>query len=176
MKTELKKGQLIVKDHPLRFWMFYSCFVLAGIAALILAVATAPDRTTALIVSIIGIGNIAGGLYMLRREPASILIFDPESDKLMVRRWYPTGKKDSFYHLSEVLSVEVETKEHTEGGHVYRPTLRLNESAAIPVSIFWYQTMQRSEEVTKEIGSFLNPSSNGSTGSPKNPAPGEPLR
>ena len=160
MRTERKKGRLIIRDQPLAFWMFYSFFVLAGIAALILALATAPDRTTALIVSIIGIGNIAGGVFMLRREPASILIFDPESDKLLVRRWHPTGKKDSFYPLSAVSSVEVETKEHTEGGHVYRPSLRFNDLVAIPVSMFWYQTMPKSEAVIREIQSFLNLSTN----------------
>ena len=134
MKTERNKGRLIIRDQPLVFWMFYSCFVLGGLAALILALATAPDKTTALIVSIIGIGNIAGGVYMLRREPASILTFDPEPDTLLVRRWHPSGKKDSFYPLSAVSSAEVTIKEHTEGGHVYRPSLCLNESVTIPVA------------------------------------------
>jgi hypothetical protein len=160
MRTERKKGRLIIRDQPLVFWMFYSCFVVGGIAALLLVLATTPDTTTALIVSIIGIGNIAGGVYMLRREPASILIFDLASDKLLVRRWHLTGKKDTFYPLSSVSSVEVAMKEHTEGGHVYRPSLCLNESVAIPVSMFWYQTMQKSEVAIKEIRSFLNLSPN----------------
>ena len=93
---------------------------------------------------------------MLQREPASILIFDPESDSLLVRRWHLTGRKDACYPLSGLLSVEVAIKEHTEGGHVYRPSLCLNKSVAIPVSMFWYQTMQESEVVTNEIQSFLN--------------------
>jgi hypothetical protein len=140
--------------------MFYSCFVFGGMAALILVLGTNPDATTALIVSVIGIGNIAGGVYMLKREPASILIFDPESDKLLVRRWHLIGKKDTFYPLSAVSSVEVTMKEHAEGGHVYRPSLCLNESVAIPVSMFWYQTMQQSEVAINEIQSFLNLSPN----------------
>jgi len=160
VKTERKKGRLIIKDQPLAFWMFYSCFVFGGIVALIFALASAPDKTTASIVSIIGIGNIAGGVYMIRREPASIIIFDPESDKLLVRRWHPTGRRDSFYPLSAVSSVEIETKEHTEGGHVYRPRLRISESEAIPVSMFWYQTMSRSEVVINEIQFFLKLSPN----------------
>ena len=160
MKTECKKGQLTVKDHPLPFWVFYACFVLAGVAALILVLATAPDRTTALIVSLVGIGNIAGGIYMLRREPASILIFDPKSDKVLVRRWHLTGQTDSIFPLSAVSSVEVETKEHTEGGLVYRPHLRFNESLDIPVSMFWYQTTRQSEEAVRKIQSFLKLSPN----------------
>jgi hypothetical protein len=74
MKTKREEGRLIIRDQPLVFWMFYSCFVFGGLAALIFALANAPDKTTASIVSIIGIGNIAGGVYMIRREPASIQI------------------------------------------------------------------------------------------------------
>lgn len=140
--------------------MFYSCFVLGGIAALILALTTAPDMMTRIMVSMIGIGNIAGGLFMIKREPASILIFDRKSEKLFVRRWHPTGKRDAYYPLNAVSSVEVETTEHAEGGYVYRPRLRLNGSESIPITMFWYQTMQRSEDVIGEIQSFLRLSPN----------------
>ena len=99
MKTKREEGRLIIRDQPLVFWMFYSCFVFGGLAALILALAYPPDKTTAFFVSIIGIGNIAGGVYMIRREPASILIFDSETGNLLVRRWNPTGRRDSSYPL-----------------------------------------------------------------------------
>jgi hypothetical protein len=156
MRTERKQGRLIIRDQPLVFWMFYSCFVVGGIAALILVLKTAPDKVTALVVSGIGIGNIAGGLHMLRREPASILICDPESDRLLVRRRHLTGKRDTVYPLSAVSSVEVVVKEHAEGGHVYRPSLCLNESVAVPVSMFWYQTRDKSDVVVNEVQSFLD--------------------
>lgn len=156
MKIERGKSRLIVKDQPLVFWIFYSCFVFGGMAALILALATAPDKKTALIVSIIGIGNIAGGVYMIRREPASILIFDSETGNLLVRRWHFTARRDSYYPLTNISSVRIEMTEHSEGGYVYRPSLCLNDSATIPVSLFWYQTKQKSEMIVSEIQYFLN--------------------
>jgi len=160
MKTKREEGRLIIRDQPLVFWMFYSCFVVGGLAALMFALANAPDKMTASIVSIIGIGNIAGGVYMIRREPASILIFDSETGNLLVRRWNPTGRRDSSYPLADISSVRIEMTEHSEGGYVYRPNLSLNESVAIPVSMFWYQTKQNSEMIMYEIRDFLNLSPN----------------
>jgi hypothetical protein len=52
-------------------------------------------------------------------------------------------------------TAEVETTEHTDGGYVYRPRLRIGQSEFVPVSIFWYQTKKKSEDVASEIRRFL---------------------
>jgi hypothetical protein len=153
---EYRHDRLIVKDQPLAFWTFYSVFVGGGVLALVLSLSAAPDRMTTLAGSLIGIGNIAGGLYMIRREPASIVVFDPGSDEIRVRRWYPIGKRETVYPLTALSMAEVETSEHTEGGSVYRPRLRIGQLEFVPVSMFWYQTMERSHEVASEIRRFLN--------------------
>jgi len=156
MTIEHRNGRLIVKDHPLAFWMFYSFFVVGGMVALVFSVSDAPGRMTTLVGSLIGIGNIAGGLYMIRREPASIVVFDPGSDEVRVCRWYPIGKRERMYPISALSIAEVETSEHTDGGSVYRPRLRIGQSESVPVSMFWYQTMEKSEDVASEIRRFLN--------------------
>jgi hypothetical protein len=51
---------------------------------------------------------------------------------------------------------EVQTTEHTDGGYVYRPGLRIGQSGFVPVSMFWYQTNEKSEDVASEIRRFLN--------------------
>lgn len=155
MRVEHKNGQLIIRDQPLGFWVFYSFFVIGGIVALVLSVSAAPDLTTALVGSLIGIGNIAGGLHMIRREPASIVVFDLGSDEVRVCRWYPIGKKEKVYPTAAFSSAEVQTTEHTDGGYVYRPRLGMGESGFVPVSMFWYQTKEKSEEVAIEIRHFL---------------------
>ena len=156
MKIEHSDGCLIVKDQPLGYWTFYSFFVVGGIVALVLSLSAAPDRTTTLIGSLIGIGNIAGGLYMIRREPASIVVFDPGSDEVRVCRWYPIGKREKVYPISCLSIAEVQTTEHTDGGYVYRPGLHIGQSGFVPVSMFWYQTNEKSEDVASEIRRFLN--------------------
>jgi len=155
MKIEHRNGQLIVKDQPLPFWTFYSFFVTGGMVTLILSLSAAPDWMTTFIGSLIGIGNIAGGLYMIRREPASIILFDLGTAKVQVCRWYPIGKRVKVYPISALSNVEVETTEHTEGGTVYRPRLYLGQSGFVPISMFWYQTKEKSEEIASEIRSFL---------------------
>jgi hypothetical protein len=146
MKIEHRYGQLIVKDQPLVFWTFYSFFVVGGMVVLVFSLSAAPDWMMTFIGSLIGIGNIAGGLYMIRREPASIVVFDPGSAEVRVCRWYP---------ISALSVAEVETTEHTDGGYVYRPRLCIGQSEFVPVSMFWYQTKEKSEDVANEIRRFL---------------------
>jgi hypothetical protein len=155
MKIEHRNGRLIVKDQPLVFWTFYSFFVVGGMVTLVLSLSAAPDWMTTFIGSLIGIGNIAGGLYMIRREPASIVVFDPGSAEVRVCRWYPIGKREKVYPICALSIAEVETTEHTDGGTVYRPRLRIGQSEFVPVSMFWYQTKEKSEDVASEIRRFL---------------------
>ena len=96
--------------------------------ALVFSLTNAPDRIATLVGSLIGIGNIAGGLYMIRRDPASIVVFDPGLDEVRVCRWYPIGKREKVYPISALSIAEVETTEHTDGGSVYRPRLRIGQS------------------------------------------------
>ena len=119
MKTRLEDNRLIIRDQPFGFWLFYSFFVAGGSIALILSLTAAPNATTSLIGSIIGFGNIAGGLYMIKREPASIVEIDKASGEIRVCRWYPVGKRRKAYPLSSLSAVEVEITEHSEGGSVY---------------------------------------------------------
>ena len=155
MKTRLEDNRLIIRDQPFGFWLFYSFFVAGGSIALILSLTAAPDATTSLIGSIIGLGNIAGGHYMIKREPASIVEIDKGAEEIRICRWYPIGKRHKTYPLSALSSSEVEITEHTEGGSVYRPRLCFRKGEYVPVSLFWYQAREPSEAILKEIRTFL---------------------
>jgi hypothetical protein len=155
VKARLEGDRLIIRDQPFGFWLFYSFFVAGGSIALILSLIAAPDATTTLIGSVIGLGNIAGGLYMIKREPASIVEIDKASGEIRVCRWYPFGKRQRAYSVSAITGVEVEISEHSEGGSVYRPRLCFGKAEFVPVSMFWYQTREPSEAILKEIQAFL---------------------
>ena len=155
MKTRLEGNRLVIKDQPFGFWLFYSFFVAGGSIVLILSLTAAPDATTTLIGSVIGLGNIAGGLYMIKREPASIIEIDKAAGEVRVCRWYPVGKRHKTYPLSALSGAEVEITEHSEGGSVYRPRLCFGKDESAPVSLFWYQTKEPSEAILREIQSFL---------------------
>jgi hypothetical protein len=155
MKTRLEGNRLIIRDQPFGFWLFYSFFVAGGSIALILSLTAAPDATTTLIGSVIGLGNIAGGLYMIKRQPASIVEIDKGAGEIRVCRWYPVGKRQTAYPLSAVSYAEVQITEHSEGGSVYRPRICFGKADSVPVSMFWYQTREPSEAILKEIRTFL---------------------
>jgi hypothetical protein len=155
MKTRLEGNRLIIRDQPFGFWLFYSFFIAGGLMALVLSLSAAPEWTTTIIGSVIGLGNIAGGLYMLRREPASIVEIDKAAGELRVCRWYPVGKRQNTYPLSALSGADVEITEHSEGGSVYRPRLCFDEAEYVPVSLFWYQTREPSEAILREIRTFL---------------------
>ena len=155
MKARLEGDRLIIRDQPFGFWLFYSFFIAGGLMALVLSLSAAPDTTTAIIGSVIGLGNIAGALYMIKREPASIVEIDKAAGEIRVRRWYPVGKRHKTYPLSSLSAVEVEITEHSEGGSVYRPRFCFDEGESVPLSLFWYQTREPSEAIQKEILAFL---------------------
>ena len=155
MKARIEENRLVIKDQPFGFWLFYSFFVAGGSIALILSLTSAPDATTTLIGTAIGLGNIAGGLYMIKREPASIVEIDKATAKICVRRWYPVGKRRKTYPLSALSGAEVQITEHSEGGSVYRPRLCFGKAEFVPVSMFWYQTREPSEAILREIQAFL---------------------
>lgn len=155
MKTRLEANRLIVRDQPFGFWLFYSSYVAGGSIALALSISAAPDATTKLIGSVIGLGNIAGGLYMIKREPASIVEIDKASGEIRVRRWYPVANRRRTYSLSALSAAEVEITEHSEGGSVYRPRLCFGRAESVPVSLFWYQTREPSEAILREIRTYL---------------------
>ncbi len=156
MRTRLEGNRLIIRDQPFGFWLFYSFFVAGGSIALILSLTVAPDATTKLIGTVIGLGNIAGGLYMIKREPASIVEIDKAFGQIRVCRWYPVGNRRITYPLSSMSAVDVEITEHSEGGSVYRPRLCLGTTEFVPVSLFWYQTIEPSEAILREIRTFLD--------------------
>ncbi len=156
MKTRIEGNRLIIRDQPFCFWLFYSLFVAGGSIALILSLTAGPDATTALIGTVIGLGNITGGLYMIKREPASIVEIDKAAREIRVCRWYPIGKRQNAYPLPALSGVEVEITEHSEGGSVYRPRLCLGSTGLVPVSLFWYQTIEPSEAILREIRTFLS--------------------
>jgi len=155
MKTRLEENRLIIRDQPLGFWLFYSLFVAGGSIALILSLTAAPDATTSLIGSIIGLGNITGGFYMIKREPASIFEIDKTAGEISICRWYPIGRCHKTYPLFAISHAEVEITEHSEGGSVYRPRLCFGKDEFVPVSLFWYQTREPSEAILREIQAFL---------------------
>jgi hypothetical protein len=155
VKARLEGNRLVIIDQPFGFWLFYSFFIVGGSIALILSLTASPNATTTLIGSVIGFGNIIGGLYMIKREPASIVEIDKAAGEIRVRRWYPVGKRQNAYRLSALSGAEVEITEHSEGGSVYRPRLCFGKAESVPVSLFWYQTREPSENILKEIQAFI---------------------
>jgi hypothetical protein len=146
---------LTISDDPLLFWLFDSMFVLGGFTALFLSFAFGTSIAMTIFGAVIGLGNIAGGLSMLKREPASRIEFDAAAGTLRVVRWGFMGRRESSFPVSERASVDVETTEHTDGGKVYRPRLRLAASRAVPVSLFWYQSAAASRAAAEHIERFI---------------------
>jgi hypothetical protein len=155
MKINRIDEGLIIKDNPIGFWFFYSCFILGGSIALFLSIAAGPDALTTLFGSAIGIGNIAGGIFMIKREPASIVEVDCNRCELRIKRWWIGGYNKNIYPLNNLSSAEVETNEHTEGGLVYRPRFHFKTIGFVPVSLFWYQTENESKSVVEAIQNIL---------------------
>ena len=169
MRTEKVNGRLVVRDNPTLFWLFYSFFIMGGSTALYLSLSAALDTLTAALGTTIGLGNLAGGIYMLKKEPASVEEIDPGENQVRVVRWGVAGKKETRYALDTLTAVDVETTEHSDAGHVYRPRLSFGGSRHVPVSMFWYQTEARSKAVVDELNLFVAGATNDRLQSTRHP-------
>jgi hypothetical protein len=156
MRIVTGRGRLTISDNPYPFWAFYSLFILGGIVVLSLSLFESPSPTIAVVGSFIALGNIAGGVYMMKREPASIVELDSGSNQVRVLRWGIAGRAASSYPLHTLLGAEIETTDHTDGGTVYRPGLRFSTSEFVPVSLFWYQTPDSSQDIVANLERFAN--------------------
>ena len=155
MRIEESPGRLVVRDNPALFWGFYSLFLAAGGGSIYLAWTAAPDPTTRWIAGAIGLGNLAGGLYMLRKEPASVVELDRAAGTLRLTRWGLFGRRREELPLAGATGAEIETSEHSDGGAIYRPVIVLASGEKRAVSLFWYQTEWPSAAVAERIGAFL---------------------
>jgi hypothetical protein len=130
-------------------------FPLMGCLALFLASATIADALSRAIASGIGLAHIAGGAFLLWKDPASVVELDRPAERLRVKRWGLFGRRTEELPLSMATGAEVEVGEHTDGGAVYRPTLVLAGGEKRPVSMFWYQTEAPSASVAARINAYL---------------------
>ena len=117
---------------------------------------SAPDLTTCVIATVIGFAAVAGALWQYSREPASAVELDAALRKVYIRRCGLFGRKVEERAFSEIAAVELEVGEHSEGGAIHRPVLRLRSGEQTPISMFWYQTRDPSEMVVARIEDFLN--------------------
>ena len=67
MKVETIGERMLVKDNPFLFWFFYSIFVIAGAFCLYMMLSLSPKGFYSLFGILLGIGNIIGGVFMLKR-------------------------------------------------------------------------------------------------------------
>jgi len=155
MKCEETAGRLVIRDNPVLFWAFALLFVCSGSGCLYLAWTTVPSLTERMLASLIGVGHLAGGAYMMWSEPASAVEIDPLAGRVRIRRRSPFGARTEERLLSSIAGAEVEVGEHSEGGPVYRPTFRLLSGACTPVSVFWYQQEGASTCIADRINRFL---------------------
>ena len=154
MRVENGSGRLKVSDNPYPMWAFDWVFVLGGITALTLSLRDTSNLTTSIVGSVIGLGTIAAGLWMMKREPASVVELDRGADLVSIRRWGLLGRAASSYPLHELLGASVETTEHTDGGPVYRPRLRFANAESVPISMFWAQKPNASRDVVDSVKRF----------------------
>ena len=94
-------GNLVITEHPVPHWLFYGCFFAGGFVALYLSAAAASDIWQTMIGTLVGLGNIAGGLLMIAREPASRVEVDPAAASIQITRWGINGKRVARYAVGE---------------------------------------------------------------------------
>jgi len=156
MRIVTGSGRLTISDNPYPTWAFASVFVLVGAFALGMGVIAAPDVVTTVLVGVIGGGNVVLGLLMIKREPGSVVELNRNTDRVEIRRWSVFGSTTSSYPLRALLGADLESRDPSEGGTVYRPRLRFAPPVNVPISMFWYQREKESQEVVAQVERFAS--------------------
>ena len=107
---------LEVKDNPTVFWLFYSVFVLGGGVVIFMGLTLVNSGWQSILALTIGMGNVLGGAYMLKREPASIFHIDLRSKTLHVTRWGVFGRSQVSHPIDAAREARLDVTEHTDGG------------------------------------------------------------
>lgn len=155
MRIKRTAHVLEVRDSPALFWLFYSFFVLGGGVAVFMGLTLVNSGWQATLAVAIGIGNILGGAYMLKREPASIFRIDLRSRSFCVRRRGVFGRSEVSRPISAAREARLDVTEHTDGGSVFRPVLWLADGSSVPISCFWYQSDLDSRKVVQEVNDAI---------------------
>ena len=149
-------GRLEVKDNPGLYWEFYFSFIIGGLVALYVAFTSDLSRTSLLLAIVISAGAIGGGVVLLAREPASVVVFDRPNATLQITRWTLFKRVHSSRPLSDVASATVERKNDLETGGLVRPGLALLDGSTLPISTFWYKKAEASQAAVEQVNSFLS--------------------
>ena len=146
---------LEVKDNPAVFWLFYSVFVLGGGVVMFMGLTLVNSGWQSILALTIGMGNVLGGAYMLKREPASIFHIDLRSKTLNITRWGVFGRSRVSHPINAAIEARLDVTEHTDGGSVFRPVLWLTDGSSIPISCFWYQSDLVSRKVVQAVNDAI---------------------
>jgi hypothetical protein len=149
------EGQLEIKDNPALYWEFYCSFIVGGLVALYVTFTSTLSRTSVWIAALVACGAIIGGVFLLTREAASIVVLSRAEAMLTVTRWTLFKRSKSTRSLTNVTAAKVERKDDLDKASLLRPTLVLTDGATLPISNFWYKKDEASRLIVEQVNAYV---------------------
>jgi hypothetical protein len=153
-------SQLILKDSPGMHWVLGGMFLCIGglaVAGALGLFANAQELSPLARAVIVGFGSagIGAGVWVLRRSPGSICVFDRTQGHLVVRRRGFSGASSSRHPLFEIGKAEVAEGRDIDGDPVYRLQVALRSGQALPLSKLWAHGKGEHEAGADAVRNFL---------------------
>ncbi len=156
MNIEQSSNRLVVRHNPMIAWVFYSIFVLGGLAIVALNWDRVLQDSASTLGMALGIANVLGGFYLMALKPASDVELDTDCGEIRVRRWSPLWSHSHWYSMAALDAVELERLELAGRPNRYRAVLCFSSSERVPVTQGWSSHRRGSEAVVWQIQSFVS--------------------
>jgi hypothetical protein len=153
-------SRLILKDSPGLHWILGGMFLaigglaVAGPLGLFENSQQLSPLSRAVIVGF-GCAGIGAGVWVLRRSPRSICVFDRTQGHLVVRRRGFSGASTSRHPILEIVKAEVTESRDIDGDPVYRLQVVLRSGQMVPLSYFWAHGKEDHEAAADALRNFL---------------------
>jgi hypothetical protein len=135
-------GHISIRDRAAPFWALGLFLLAGGLAAVAMPLGLATnagdlERWERLASVAVGLGVVAGALWWLWRNPATHVQLDLTRRHLRLVRSGLGGRQVRQFAFDQLERAEVEQETDSEGGLVWRPTVRLRSGELVLLSELW---------------------------------------
>ena len=148
-----------IRVPPGLHWVLAICFLVSGVLALLATLQKVSTEGWELFraAAVIGMAAcaIAAGIVIFIHSPAIVISMQPGRGATIVRSWCFVRRRE-VVDWDEILTVELQQDQDSEGGFVFKPILVLHSGKQIPLAANWSHNKPACESATSEIRALLD--------------------
>ncbi len=160
MQFHEEDGRLIGHETPGCSWLFALFFVVVGILGL-MASNNRSDAESPFYMSLLGsalsLSAVGVGFGYILKHPEIEVILDGKLKQLIVLRHFRgLARRVQRFHFNDIREVLVLSKEHSEGGAVYKLGIKTQTGSPVALSSAWQAGAESIQSARDALANFLD--------------------